>query len=218
MAVKIKWLGKACFMITANDGTQILTDPYPGMLACIRPETRVRIVTSSRGNTAREHDGPGGAGLRYIMAPGIFTESGISIKGVETLYDPVFGAAQGKNIIFNMRIDGLSVCHCGELGYPLNDGQVRAIGKVDILLLPIGGGFTLDPRGAADVQRQLRPAVVIPMHYITKTVGLPDIMPGKVGSFISASELRANAYEVLDVNPASIRQHAGVAVLKYCWS
>ena len=101
---------------------------------------------------------------------------------------------------------------------PLSDAQIAAIGKVDILFLPIGGGFTLDPRGAAEVVRQLRPSVVIPMHYIARTSEAAGPMAAKVGAFVSASARPAYTYDTFEVNPATIKNRAEVAVLKHYWS
>lgn len=203
-------------MITTRDGTQILTNPYVNMLAYLQPETEVRIVTSSRASRIPDDAAGECSGFNYIRAPGLYSVNGILIRGVETIGND-FAEDEEKNIVYNMRIDGLSVCHAGELENPLSETQIAAIGKVDILFLPIGGGFTLDPRGAAEVMRQLRPSVVIPMHYITR-VAEPGLMTAKVGAFVSASARPAHTYDTFEVSPSTIKNRAEVAVLKHYWS
>jgi L-ascorbate metabolism protein UlaG (beta-lactamase superfamily) len=93
--------------------------------------------------------------------------------------------------------------------------QIDEIGKVDILLLPIGGGATLDASGAAEVMKQLGPAVVIPMHYRTKSMGILGFMFGKVEPFITVSKKEAKNYKELDVDLSNIKDLPGIAVLQY---
>jgi L-ascorbate metabolism protein UlaG (beta-lactamase superfamily) len=97
----------------------------------------------------------------------------------------------------------------------LSPEQINEIGKVDILLLPIGGGPTLDASGAGEVVKQLNPAVVIPMHYRTKAMGILGFMFGKVDPFIAVSKKDAKIYSELDVNSSNIKDLAGIAVLQY---
>jgi hypothetical protein len=204
-------------VITTRDGTQILTNPYVNMLAYLQPETEVRIVTSSRASRIPDDASGECPGFNYIRAPGLYSVNGILIRGVETLGNDFAEDGEEKNIIYNMRIDGLSVCHVGELENPLSETQIAAIGKVDILFLPIGGGFTLDPRGAAEVMRQLQPSVVTPMHYITRSAE-PGLMTAKVGAFVSASARPAHTYDTFEAYPSTIKNRTEVAVLKHYWS
>jgi L-ascorbate metabolism protein UlaG (beta-lactamase superfamily) len=145
----------------------------------------------------------------------VFSQEGIGIKGVQTFHDKVSGTKRGKNIVYNFRIDGLNVCHCGDLGHLLSLEQINEIGKVDILLLPIGGRVTLDASGAAEVMKQLNPAVVIPMHYRTKAMGILGFIFGKVDTFITVSKKDAKNYKELDVNLSNIKDLPGIAVLQY---
>jgi len=90
---------------------------------------------------------------------------GIAIKGIPSYHDEAGGTKRGKNVIFCFEVDGIRLCHLGDLGHLLSDKQIAEIGAVDILLIPVGGFFTIDGRGATQVCDQLKPKVVIPMHW-----------------------------------------------------
>jgi L-ascorbate metabolism protein UlaG (beta-lactamase superfamily) len=106
-------------------------------------------------------------GPKVISGPGEYEVSGILIIGVATFHDGERGAERGKNTVYVMQIDDVSVCHLGDLGHPLTAGQIEEIGDVDVLLLPVGGISTIDAPAAAQVVRQLEAKVVVPMHYQT---------------------------------------------------
>jgi L-ascorbate metabolism protein UlaG (beta-lactamase superfamily) len=202
-------------MLTAENGTKIVMDPYHNMLGYKLPEMDANIITISHDHGDHNHAGAVKGDSVHIKDPGAFSQEGIGIKGVQTFHDDVSGKKRGKNIVYNFRIDGLNVCHCGDLGHLLSPEQINEIGKVDILLLPIGGGPTLDASGAGEVVKQLNPAVVIPMHYRTKAMGILGFMFGKVDPFIAVSKKDAKIYSELDVNSSNIKDLAGIAVLQY---
>ena len=212
--MKIKWFGQSCFRLTAENGTKIVIDPHK--LFCYKPpEVKADIVTVSHDHSDHNNVGAVKGDFVLIRDPGVFTQKGIDIKGISTFHDNVSGAKMGKNIVYHFRIDGLNVCHCGDLGHLLSPEQIREIGKVDILFLPVGGRTTLDAGGAVKVMKQLDPAVVIPMHYRTKAMGILGFILGKVESFIALSKKNAKTYKELDVNLSNIKELPGIAVLQY---
>jgi L-ascorbate metabolism protein UlaG (beta-lactamase superfamily) len=213
--MKIKWFGQSCFRLTSENGIKIVMDPYANMLGYKLPEIEANIVTTSHDHSDHNNVGAVKGDFVHIKDPGVFSQEGIGIKGVQTFHDKVSGTKRGKNIVYNFRIDGLNVCHCGDLGHLLSLEQINEIGKVDILLLPIGGRVTLDASGAAEVMKQLNPAVVIPMHYRTKAMGILGFIFGKVDTFITVSKKDAKNYKELDVNLSNIKDLPGIAVLQY---
>jgi L-ascorbate metabolism protein UlaG (beta-lactamase superfamily) len=109
---------------------------------------------------------------------------GIKIKAVPAAHDDKGGSQRGKNTIFCFEVDGVNICHAGDLGHILTAEQVKAIGKVDVLMVPVGGFFTIDASTAAKVGEQLKPKVIIPMHYKTEKLDFPisgvdDFLKGK---------------------------------------
>ncbi len=98
---------------------------------------------------------------------------GMEFKGISTYHDDAGGSQRGNNIIFCFEVDGIRVCHLGDLGHPLSDKQVAEVGSVDVLLIPVGGYYTIDANVATAVCNQLQPKVVIPMHYKTGKCDFP---------------------------------------------
>ncbi len=213
--MKIKWLGHSCFMITSEKGTRILTDPYNKFVHYELPEIEADIVTTSHNHNDHNNINAVKGNFEHIDGPGSFSKHGINIKGVSTFHDKVSGAKRGKNTIYNFYIDGLNVCHCGDLGHILDSKQIEEIGKVDILMVPVGGLFALDAFDAVKVMKQLKPIVVIPMHYRTKALGLRGHLFAKAEKFISASGLNVKEYKELNLSKENIKDFSGVAVLKY---
>lgn len=213
--MKIKWFGQACFMITSENGTKILTDPFNKMLGYKLPEIEANIVSTSHNHNDHNNVNAVKGSFTHINEAGGFSEAGIEIKGVETFHDKVSGAKRGKNIIYNFKVDEINVCHCGDLGHILSSNQIQEIGNVDILLIPVGGTVTLNASDAVEVVKQLKPTIVIPMHYRTKALGIMGFLFGKVDKFVSASGLKVKEYEELELTQRDIKDHSGIVILKY---
>ncbi len=98
---------------------------------------------------------------------------GIKFRGIPTYHDEAKGQQRGKNTIFCFEVDGIRVCHLGDLGHQLGDKQIAELGRIDILLIPVGGYYTIDAKVATQVCNQLKPKVIIPMHFRTNRCTLP---------------------------------------------
>ncbi len=166
--MKIKWFGHSCFLITSDNGTRILTDPFDEQVGYTLPHTEVDVVTVSHNHFDHDNVGVVKGDFKYIKDEGNFTHRDIGIKGISTFHDEVGGAKRGKNIVFIYSIDGMTICHLGDLGHALSEEQVKEIGKVDVLLIPIGDIYTIDGDTAIEVIKSINPRVSIPMHYKTE--------------------------------------------------
>ena len=182
--MKIKFLGHSSFLIVGNDGTRIITDPYHTgeefNLSEIKESADIVTVSHEHpdhNNTAAVQGDP-----QVLTGPG--NSKGIDFKTVESYHDQSEGKERGGNLIFTFEVDGIKICHLGDLGHQLNENQLAGIGKVDILIIPVGGGFTIDAAGADKVCNDIGPKAVIPMHY--KTAGLPFL--GDVSEFLKGKE------------------------------
>jgi L-ascorbate metabolism protein UlaG (beta-lactamase superfamily) len=96
---------------------------------------------------------------------------GVSVKGVATFHDAEEGSQRGKNSVYVLQIDGLRICHLGDLGHDLTSKHFEEIGQVDVLLTPVGGGPTVGPELASSIAERLNPRVVVPMHYNAEIPG-----------------------------------------------
>jgi len=171
--MKIKYLAHAAFLITAENGTRIVTDPYQtsGGLKYGAIKETADIVTVSH-----EHGDHNNVSAVKGSPQVIKTSAevkGIKIKAVLAAHDDKNGSQRGKNTIFCFEVDGVNVCHAGDLGHELSAEQVKAVGRVDALMIPVGGFFTIDARTATKVCDQLKPRVILPMHYKTDKADFP---------------------------------------------
>lgn len=177
-ALTIQWLGHAAFLITTSDGTRILTDPYEagafgGAIGYKRITARADVVTVSHEH--RDHNATQGleGSPQIVRGTGVKTIKGITFKGIASFHDKSQGRERGNNTIFSFTVDGIRIAHFGDLGHVLTPSQIDEIGQVNVLLIPVGGFFTIDADEASMVVAQLRPAIVIPMHFKTEAVNLP---------------------------------------------
>jgi len=164
--MEIKWLGHSCFRIKGKVAT-VITDPYSPDFGYTLVKAAADIVTVSHQHPGHNYvDGIGGT-PRVIQGPGEYEISEVIIIGIAAFHDDKKGAVRGKNTVYLLEIDDVSVCHLGDIGHELTDDEVEELGVVDVLLLPVGGKSTIGAATAAEVVRQLDPKIVIPMHYQT---------------------------------------------------
>jgi L-ascorbate metabolism protein UlaG (beta-lactamase superfamily) len=186
--MKIKWLGHACFLITSKDAIKVITDPYSvggGINYSPIEETADVVVVShdhgDHNNIAAVRGKP-----QVVKGNGTKAVKGIEFRGIATSHDASQGQHRGFNTVFCFTIDDLKLCHLGDLGHVLSQGQVTEIGAVDILFIPVGGFFTIDAVVASQVCDQLKPRITIPMHFKTTKcaypiAGVEDFLKAKKG-------------------------------------
>ena len=192
--MKIKWLGHASFAITSDTGIKIITDPYKTdeRIGYGEIEESADIVTVSHEHS--DHSNVAAVKGNPEVVRETAKVKGLEFKGIPTYHDSVQGQQRGKNTIFCFEVDGIRICHLGDLGHSLSDKQLAELGKVDILLIPVGGYFTIDAEVASQICGRLAPRVVIPMHYKTDKCFLPiadvdEFLQGKENIVrLSASE------------------------------
>ncbi len=169
--MEITWLGHSCFRLKGSHAT-VITDPYSPDLGYKLGKTTARIVTVSHPHPGHSYVQGVGGQPKVVERPGEYEIGGVLIIGIATFHDGERGKKRGKNTVYLMEIDEISVCHLGDLGHVLNVEQVEEIDNVDVLLLPVGGVSTINAAKAAEVVRQLEPKAVIPMHYKTPSLKL----------------------------------------------
>ncbi|GAI31494.1 unnamed protein product [marine sediment metagenome] len=165
----ITWLGHSCFRIKGSHAT-VITDPYPPDLGYSLGKPTAHIVTVSHQHPGHSYVQGVSGGPKLITGPGEYEIRGVLVIGVATFHDADRGRKRGRNTVYIMEVDEVSVCHLGDLGHVLTIEQVEEINNVDVLLLPVGGMSTINAPMAAEVVRRLEPKVVVPMHYKTQAV------------------------------------------------
>lgn len=190
----LRYCGHSTFCLTTG-GTTIMVDPFNDDIGYPKPRVAPDAVIISH-----EHFDHNNVGLIQgspKIIRGLADEGknwaklddrvgSVRITGVPTYHDAEQGAARGKNTVTILEVEGMRVVHLGDLGHLLSDEQVKAIGKVDVLMIPVGGHYTIGPAEADQVIAQLKPRVVIPMHFKTDVnagwpIGtLDDYLKGKM--------------------------------------
>ena len=162
----ITWLGHSCFRIRGNQAV-IITDPFPPGMGYTLGKQTADFVTVSHPHPSHSYDGGISGEHRLVRGPGEYEISGVLILGITTYHDSIKGQSRGKNTVYLMEVDGVAICHLGDIGHVLGDEQVEEMGNVDILMVPVGGVSTINAAMAAEAIRKLEPKVVLPMHYKT---------------------------------------------------
>lgn len=184
--MRIKYLAHACFLITSAGGTRIITDPYTttphlrhGKIAETADVVTVSHEHGDHNNTAAVRGNP-------VVLRDSAEAKGIEFTAVPGWHDDVKGSKRGRNVMFSFEVDGIRIAHLGDIGHVLTEQQIAGLGRVDVLLVPVGGFFTVDAAAATGVCRQLDPPVIIPMHFRTELglqeiSGVEEFLRGKTG-------------------------------------
>lgn len=209
--MKIRWFGHSCFLLTGTSGVRVLTDPFNEKVGYPVPAVQADIVTVSHQHFDHNHTAVVQGRFTVFDSPGSYTTHGVEIHGFPTFHDDDQGHQRGNNVLFRISLDGLTVVHCGDLGHMLTREQGESIGQVDVLLLPVGGTYTIGCAEAVELMRLLRPVITIPMHYRTPAMSFPI---QQVDPFIQAAggASRPGTPEItLDAD--TLERMAGVVVL-----
>lgn len=166
--MKIEWLGHSCFKLIESTGTSVVTDPYNPYIGEEMPKIQADSVTISH-----HHDDHNAIHLvegdpTILDKVGSFEINGIHIYSVMSYHDEKKGALRGKNLVFKFRMDGVEICHLGDIGEELSPMLAELITPVNVLLIPVGGNYTINAIQAKEYVDFLMPDVVIPMHYANK--------------------------------------------------
>ncbi|HHX49551.1 MAG TPA: MBL fold metallo-hydrolase [Clostridiales bacterium] len=167
----IEWLGHSCFKLVSDTGHTFLFDPYdPSYTGLEHEKIDADVVLMSHGH------GDHGAihqvknYKKVIKSAGTYEYEDVKIKAIKSFHDPKNGALRGENLIFVLSIGSLNICHFGDIGQNLTEKQINEIGNVDIILIPIGGIYTIDALQAKEFINILNPKVTIPMHFKIKNL------------------------------------------------
>ena len=179
--MKIQWLGHSAFKLTESTGTSIITDPYSDEIGIHFPSVQADAVTLSHAHYDHNAFSSIAGNPVIIDQVGVHDYKGVSISSIRTYHDANSGLQRGKNLVFKFQLDGVEVCHLGDLGEQCNTRLVELLMPVNVLLIPVGGEYTIDAEEAKEYVENLMPDVVIPMHFKTKNL---NIELDKVDQFV----------------------------------
>lgn len=162
----IYWYGQSCFKLKGKSSV-VITDPFDPEFTGLKlpKDLEGQIVLVSHPHKDHNYTEAVSGSPLIIAGAGDYEKSSVGVTGVSTDHDTQGGQERGRNIVYQMMIDGIRVVHLGDLGHVLTEEQVSQIEEVDVLMVPVGGVYTIDGEKAAKVVAQLEPKMVIPMHY-----------------------------------------------------
>jgi L-ascorbate metabolism protein UlaG (beta-lactamase superfamily) len=222
---KLTWMGQSGFVLETAAGTRIVMDPIPKGLGYELPAgLKADVVTVSHEHP--DHNNVALVTNKARVIRGLTADKkgwtkvdekvkDVAIRSVGVYHDDKRGAERGLNTVFIFEVGGLRIAHLGDLGHLLTDEQLSAIGSVDVVLVPVGGVFTIDAYQATRVVDQLRPRlVVIPMHYKTPSLTIKELQP--IDEFL---ERKANVVHeptnTLTLTPVKQRPAVQIVVLNW---
>lgn len=172
----VTWHGQACFTVKGA-GATIAIDPFAD-IGLKEPKLSADILLVSHDHADHNNHSIVSGEPEVIDMPGEYEYRGVMIEGLPTYHDDQQGAERGRNIVYAFTIDEIQFVHVGDLGHKLDNQTVERLGDVDVLMIPVGGHYTIDAKAAAEVVKQLQPRVTIPMHYDVPGLKLPAELVG----------------------------------------
>ncbi|HLF03716.1 MAG TPA: MBL fold metallo-hydrolase [Dehalococcoidia bacterium] len=207
--MEITWLGHACFRLRSENQV-VITDPFPESLG-LQPDSRpATVVTVSNSHPNHSHwEGVTGE-PRVLSAPGEYQYAGVSVRGIMTPLAP--GAPQEqRNVAYSISLDGVNICHLGDINMPITPRQVEELSPADVLLVPLGGGCTLELEEVLKVMENLAPKIVIPMHYRIPGVSVP--LQGLEGFLRRMGTGQTEPQPRLSVTPSNLPEDLRIVLL-----
>ena len=211
----IEYLGHSCFKLTESTGTSIVCDPYSeNIVGYPMPKVSADAVTVSHHHN--DHDC-----IENVTGNPVIIDKesshdlpGVEINSVKSFHDSSRGKKRGENVIFKFRMDGIDVCHLGDLGEKCSPDLIETILPVNVLLIPVGGNYTIDAEMAKEYVDRIMPEIVIPMHYRTKDCEL-DI--DKVDEFLKLFDdeiIEEYEESTLELSRSDLTEETKIVVLR----
>ena len=164
--MKLKWHGHSCFELTLDNGMAIITDPFDDTVGYPLCRARADVVLSTHDHFDHNHFDSLAGDPVILREPGAQEIGGARITGVHSFHDPERGALRGENIIYLIEASGMRIAHLGDLGHmPETAEQKAVLSNLDLMLIPIGGVFTIDTPQAVNLIGEYNPRAAIAMHY-----------------------------------------------------
>jgi len=194
--MQIIWRGQSCFEMLSSQGknnhVNIVIDPFDEATGLRVPKMEADILLVTHDHHDHNNVKAVGGNPFLIQGPGEYEVKGAYVQGIDSFHDESQGKERGQNTIYTIEVEDLRICHLGDLGQKeLTPEQVEKIGEVDILMIPVGGVYTISAKEAVKIMSQIEPNIVIPMHYqipklkvkvegldrFLKTMGIKKIEP-----------------------------------------
>jgi len=212
--MKIQWLGHACFKLTFKDLT-VITDPYDNSIGYKPISESCDIVTISHEHFDHNYLAAIKGTFKTIRTPGEYKFNNLTINAYLTYHDKNKGTLRGTNLIFKFQYNNLSICHLGDLGEVLTKQTAKQLGKINILLIPTGGTYTINSKEAKIITDILFPDIIIPMHYKTKVLSFPLEPVENFTKLYPDDQVKIFNDSTLEITSDNLSTFPKIAVLNY---
>jgi len=170
--IRVQWFGHSMWKIWINE-VSIVLDPFEDIGYPMPKNLTADIVTSSHAHYDHNNFALIAGKPQIVNSEGVFEFFGVKIKTIPTWHDAEEGAKRGKNLLFKFELAEKIFLHCGDLGHDLTADMIGEIGKIDVLMIPVGGFYTIDAKTALNIVQNLKPKIIFPMHYKTEVLDFP---------------------------------------------
>ncbi len=210
--MKLIWHGHSCFEMDFKGGPRVIADPFDEKVGYPVCRAEADVVTNSHAHMDHNYIAELGGNFARLNRPGRFAFEDLTITGVKSFHDAEGGAKRGPNIIYIYEAEGLRVAHLGDLGHMPDDAQFAALSNLDVMLIPIGGFYTIDTGTAAEIIRRAKPRVAVAMHFLTPAMKFPISDEAQFVGLTGAHRVGAREIEV---TRETIGQLPGAVILDY---
>jgi len=211
----IDWMGHSCFKVTVTGGTRILFDPYDSSLGYPPQDFGADIVAISHDHYDHNAANRVKGSFSTVKTQGEHVFGDILLEGVKTWHDAALGRQRGENIAFLLKAEGLTLCHMGDIGCVPSEDVFKKLSGTDILMIPVGGNYTVGAREALEICERIGPNIIIPMHFWTQ---FTTLKLAQVDEFIEAA---GNEYDVshpgqcrLEIDKAGLKKRPRIVVME----
>ncbi len=166
--MKLSWLGHSSFLLEESTGTRVVVDPYENTVGFEMPTVTADVVTVSHEHKDHSCVSKVDGSPTILNKMGVFDIGGVRMFSAKTYHDNKKGEKRGKNLLFRYRMDGVDLCHLGDIGEECSPMLAEIVAPVNILMIPVGGRYTIDAETAKDYIDKIMPDIVVPMHYKTR--------------------------------------------------
>lgn len=208
--MKLEWIGHACFRMTAQDGTVVITDPYDESVGIDMVPLEADLITMSHVHHDHNHEEMIVGSPVIARGPELAAVGSVTSRAVDSYHDDAQGALRGRNMVRIFTIDGMKIVHMGDQGCMPDEDVLEAIADADVMMIPVGGTYTVDAAGAKAIIEAAKPRCVIPMHVKTKRCPYPIVPVDGFLALMGAED--ASAYSVIELSEGHVPQ--GVLLMK----
>lgn len=210
----IEWFGHACFRLKLVSGIKITIDPFDETIGFPQPHLETDIALISHHHFDHSCTDSLIGDYTIIDEAGEYEKNDVKISGIKTYHDKKEGALRGESIVFKIQAEGLTICHLGDLCEEITDELAEKIGHADVLMIPVGGTFTINAKEAVSLIDKLEPNIALPMHYSVQGSNIPvDSIHSLIDQATGVFDVSKSGKNYLDISKQKLKKRSRIIIL-----